>query len=367
MHQIPGTPLPRAAQPFVAFPSILRANGFAVAPDQTTGFLQAITLLGPRDITDIRRSAIAMLAIPRDRWDEFNALFDAYFLGATTPGTVPGDDEEVDAHEAGADAEADLGDPEDTGDEATTAERLGQRDLAAADDAALSDLRRLGPARLPRRRSYRWAPSKGRALDMRRTLRDAARRDGEAMELKTRSRKSRQRRIVLLIDISGSMAERTEDALRLAHTLGQAAERWEVFTLATRLTRVTPALRLANPDQALARASALIADIDGGTRIGEALETFLAVPRYAGFARGAAVTVLSDGLERGTPDAIVAATNRLARLSWRLDWLTPLADGAGFAPQTEALQIIQPLLDYLGPGATNQDIVQHLLSQARLP
>ncbi len=82
------THLPRAAQPFVEFPTVLRAHGFAVSPDQTIGFLEAIDLLGPRSVEDIRRAAVAMMSIPKEREEEFDALFRAFFLGMTVPGAV---------------------------------------------------------------------------------------------------------------------------------------------------------------------------------------------------------------------------------------------------------------------------------------
>ncbi len=357
--------LPAATRLFVAFPTLLRANGFAVAPDQTMGFVEAIGLLGPRGIDDVRMAAVAMLAIPQDRRGEFDALFDAHFLGTSLPDAIPGDDEEVEHVEATGETQEIPEDPADDepGDDATSAERLGHRVLQDRPEDALAALRRQGPTRLPRRRSRRFQPARdGRALDMRRMLREAARRDGEVLTLPRRRRQMRQRRVVLLIDVSGSMAERTEPALRLAHTLSRVAERLEVFTLGTRLTRVTPALRIANPSRALDRAAGLIADIDGGTRIGEALTAFLSVPRYAGFARGAAVVVLSDGLERGDPTALVQATRRLTRLAWRLDWLSPITpDGA---PQTEAMRAILPDLDHLGDGSTTQAITDHLLAMA---
>ncbi|MEM0990162.1 MAG: VWA domain-containing protein [Pseudomonadota bacterium] len=354
--------LPAGIQPLAAFAPLLRANGFAVAPDQVMGFIEGVGLLGPSNITDIRRAAVAMLAIPQDRRAEFDALFDAQFLGAALPQAVPADEEEVEAHEGTGETEEIPADPsdEDPGEEATATERLGQRALEDRPEEALALLRRQA-THLPRRRSYRLRAAKqGRTPDLRRTLRDAVRRDGEIMTLPVRRRRTRQRRIVLLIDVSGSMQERTEGALRLAHTLVRHAERAEVFTLGTRLTRVTPALRLQNPGRALDRASALIADIDGGTRIGEAMEAFLAIPRYAGFARGAAVVVLSDGLERGTPDALIAATRRLRRVAWRLDWLTPIP---GAEPR--GLTEIAPLLDTLGDGTTTEATVRHLLSMAK--
>ena len=354
--------LPRPLRPFVDFASTLRANGFAVAPDQTIDFIQATGLLGPDTLQDVRRAAIALFAIPPERMEEFNALFNAVFLGAQLPAAVPDEDDETEAHEPqGASTEIDAIDPsDDPGTDATAQERLSHRTLTESPDQALARFRRQAPARLPRRRSYRYTAQKGRLLDMRRTLRQAARQGGEVAKLLTRRRKERQRRIVLLIDVSGSMQDRTEQTLQFGHALARAAERAEIFTLGTRLTRVTPALRLRRRDQALDWASALIADIDGGTRIGDALGAFLSVPRYAGFARGASIIVLSDGLERGTPDALIDATERLARLAWRIDWLSPLA-GDGFTPRTEALSAILPHLDALADGATTSAICDHVL------
>ncbi|MEM7743964.1 MAG: VWA domain-containing protein [Pseudomonadota bacterium] len=358
--------LPAGAQSLVAFPTLLRANGFAVAPDQTMSFVEAVGLLGPRRMDHIRRAAVATLAIAQDRRADFDALFDAHFLDAALPDAMPGDDEEVEAHEGtGETAEIpEESSDDEPGDEATAAERLGHRMLADQPEEALAALRRHGPTRLPMRRSRRFRAARdGRVLDMRRALREAARRDGEVLTLPHRRRRWRQRRIALLIDVSGSMADRTEGALRLAHALARVAERLEVFTLGTRLTRVTPALRLQNPARALERASALIADIDGGTRIGEALTAFLSVPRYVGFTRGAAVVVLSDGLERGEPSTLIAATRRLTRLAWRLDWLSPIAPEG--TPQTEAMTALLPHLDHLGDGATTRAICDHLLTMVR--
>lgn len=361
--------LPRAAYPFVEFPAILRAHGFAVAPDQTVGFIEAVGLLGPRSIMDIHAAGLALLAIPRERQAEYDALFRAYFMGQTV--AAPAEDEdgdETEAHEPqGARHQVEAEEEErEAGDQAAAIERLAHREFAAmGEDAALAAFRRAAAERLPRRLSRRRAPARhGDRLDMRRALRAAVRREGELFTLPRNRRKLRQRRIVLLVDVSGSMKDRTETSLRFAHALAQSAQRLEVFTLGTRLTRITPALRLRQRDQALARAGAIVADFDGGTRIGEALDAFLAVPRYAGFARGAAVIVLSDGLERGDPAAMVAAVQRLSRLAWRLDWLTPLAAEPGFAPRTEALAAVLPWLDSLGDGASAAAIAAHVLNIA---
>jgi hypothetical protein len=363
--------LPRALEPFVGFAGVLRAHGFAVAPDQTNGFIEAIGLLGPRDMTDIHRAGLAMLAIPKERQAEYDALFRAFFMGqaVAAPATSDDDAEEVEAFEA-SDGESEVpeGDEiEESGAEATVAESLSQRSFVERDDiSVLQDFARHAPSRLPRRLSYRRARARhGDKLDMRKALREAVQRDGEVFTLPQLRRKTRQRRLLLLIDVSGSMKEQTDSTLHFAHTLAQAADRFEAFTLGTRLTRITPALTPKNSQEAFDRTSRLVADFDGGTRIGDALQAFLAVPRFAGFARGSSVIVLSDGLERGEPNALIDAVWRLSRIAWRVDWLSPLAGEAGYVPQTEALSAILPYLDSLSDGSNVQAICNHVLNLTR--
>ena len=286
------TALPRPIEPFVNFAGVLRSHEFPVSPDQTMAFIEAIGLLGPNNIGDVHRAARALFTVPHERVAEFEALFRAFFMGQAIAAPVPGtdEDEEVQAFEA-ADSEVEIEETateEETGAEAALAERLSHRRFAPARDLqALVRFARAAPARLPRRRSYRFAPARhGDRLDMRRTLREAVRRDGEVFTLAASRRKTRQRRIVTLIDVSGSMQDYTENALRFTHALAQVAEHFEAFTLGTRLTRITTALALANPDRALERVGGLVADFDGGTRIGDALQAFLNVPRYAGSGAG---------------------------------------------------------------------------------
>ena len=140
--------------------------------------------------------------------------------------------------------------------------------------------------------------------------------------------------MLLLIDVSGSMKNQTDLYLRFAHALARSIGRLEVFTLGTRLTRITRALRRRNRDQALALASTLVADWDGGTRLGDALQAFLSVPRFVGFARGALCVVLSDGLERGAHAAMTDGVARLSRNAWPILWLSPLAGEDGYAVET---------------------------------
>src|SRR5207244_10677602 len=143
------------------------------------------------------------------------------------------------------------------------------------------------------------------------------------------------------VDLARSMTPSPEESMKPPHALSQAAPNVEVFTFGTRLTRVTRALRLKRREQALNAAAHLVSDWDGGTRIGDALQAFLAVPRFGSYVRGAAVVILSDGLERGDLSALRDAVAKLSRRAWRLSWLTPLATGSSFGPQTEALVAVR--------------------------
>jgi len=356
---------------FLGFTALLRRAGFPIAPEQTMAWLEAIELLGPREIGDIRRAARATLAPPPERFAEFDALFDAHFLGIVVPGLEgePSDEEPIRAAEdSSVGPEPIFGDEtRESGAKATAAERLSARRFAPGDEGEI--LRRFArqvPAHVPLRRGYRWRSARGGpGTDTRRMFRDAMRHAGEFVRLRHRRRRLRQRRIIVLIDVSGSMKERTRAHLAFAHALVRAADAVEVFTIGTRLTRITRPLRLRNRERALGTASLLVADWDGGTRIGDALSAFLAIPRFAALSRGAALVVLSDGLERGDPTAMADAVARFARLCWRIIWLTPLAADPGFEARTAGLVAAWPYLDKLADGGSIDSICANVLEMAR--
>jgi uncharacterized protein len=362
---------PRAAAPFITFAALLRANGFVVAPEQTTAFLSAIGLLGPRDLEDIRRAGLATLAPPPERHAAYHVLFDSHFVGESSPDFAEGDDDEevvrVQEDRRGADEPLFADESNESGQAATRVEALVERRFGPADAGeALRRLTRQARRRLPTRLSYRRLRARrGPMVDLRRTLRDATRNDGEFFKLSRLRRRMRPRKVLLLIDVSGSMKARTDDNLRLAHALTQASQRVEVFTFGTRLTRVTRPMRLKRREQALAGAAQIVSDWDGGTRIGDALKAFLAVPRFASYARGAVTLIVSDGLERGDSTALAEAVARLSRGSWRLSWLTPLAVGRDFRPRTEALVAIYPFVDDMVDGGSVPAIVDHVLALGR--
>ena len=362
--------LPQAARIFISFASLLRANGFSVAPEQTTAFLAAIELLGPRSLEHIRQAGLATLAPPPERRATYDRLFDVHFRGSEAIERAEGEDEEtVRLQEEGrGDDEPPLSDEaNESGLAAARAEALVERRFGQPSGSdALRRLSREASSRLPRRRGHRrMRARRGPFADLRRTLRETVRNDGEVLRLGQLRRRLRPRKLLLLIDVSGSMKARTEENMKLAHALLQAVHTAEVFTFGTRLTRVTRALRLKRREQALNAAAHLVSDWDGGTRIGDALQAFLAVPRFSGYARGAAVVIVSDGLERGDISALRDAVAKLSRRAWRVSWLTPLASGPGFRPQTEALIAIERFVDDLVDGGSSAAVVSHLLSLGR--
>ncbi|WP_363331742.1 VWA domain-containing protein [Mesorhizobium sp.] len=345
----------------------MRRYGFPVAPEQVSGFMQAVTLLGPRSMADIREAALATLAPPPDRRDEFEAHFQSHFYG-NTAAVVEGEaDEETRINDDGGtrDEESEVARQEEGGELSSGAEQLSARDFQR-DGNGLAAFRRKLSAALPARRSFRTVRTHARGkLDLRRSLREIVSADGDVPSPLLRRRQTVPRKLLILIDVSGSMKLHTSDYLKLAHAAVQGADRAEIFTFGTRLTRITGALRIRDRDQALARLAALVDDWDGGTRMGPTLLAFLSVPRFSAFARGAAIVILSDALERGDHAELEMAMRRLSARAFRLSLATPLAGDPRFQPATAALRAILPVLDDLVDGSSISGLSDFILSLAR--
>jgi uncharacterized protein len=222
----------------------------------------------------------------------------------------------------------------------TAAERVAAR-------ALLARLAQRGPQRLSRR--TRPTRKRGEVHDTRATLRRALRHAGEPAERRYRARALRQRPLVLIVDVSGSMAPYARMLLQYVQAAVAARRRVEAFALGTRLTRITRELAGRDPDRALARATERVVDLGGGTRIGDALAELNRVHgRRLG--RGAVVVILSDGWDRGDPDQLAAEMARLSRTAYRLVWLNPLAADPKYEPLTRGMQAALPHADDLLPG-----------------
>ena len=361
------TDLPAAAAVLIGFARAMRRAGFPVAPEQEITFLRGVTLLGPRSIEAIHLAARATLGPPPDRRDEFDTLFQSYFWGDGALIAGPSDDEEPPIADDAAPAELPAAEPETgSGGELASAEhRQGSRTFANQ-TRHLDHFARTVASALPARRSFRTMRTPNHGLpDLRRSLREIVAADGDVPNLLLRKRRAVRRRLLLLIDISGSMHLHTEDYLKLAHAAVRGAPETEVFTFGTGLTRITAALRLRDQSAALARAAGLVDDWDGGTRIGPALLAFLSVPRFAAYARGAAVLILTDGLERGSPVEMELAFRRLAARAFRLSLCTPLAADPHYQPRTVAIAAVLPIIDDLVSGASIPELTRFILSLAR--
>jgi uncharacterized protein with von Willebrand factor type A (vWA) domain len=249
------------------------------------------------------------------------------------------------------------------------AEVLRTKDLAACttDELAeahrlMADLRLRAALRPSRRRRPDRRPRVGGRVDLRRTVGAAVRRGGEVGRPATTSTGNRPRRVVLLLDVSGSMAPYARALARFAHAAvaGRRRGQVEVFALGTRLTRVTRELSTHDPDDALARAAASVADWDGGTRLGDGLRAFNDRWGVRGLARGATVVVLSDGWDRGEPEVLGAELARLRRVAHRLVWVNPLKASAGYAPIARGMAAALPHVDEFVEGhsvAALEDLV----------
>jgi hypothetical protein len=344
----------------VEFGHALRRAGLTVGTGRLRSFAQA-TALAPGSLYWAGR---ATLIGRRDDIPIYDRVFGEVFGYGIDggPGKPP-----PPMHLQGAISERDvaLGEsapeaevPEDAT-QASRAERLRQRSFASLDEDELRQLARsINRLRLvaPVRRTRRRIGSRRGDLDPRRTVRRALRTGGDPVVLVHRVRRVRPRRVVLLLDISGSMSSFSRALLIFAHAALRADQRWEAFTFGTRLTRLTGVLRTAKPDEALRRAAAEARDWDGGTRIGDAVRELLARYGKGETVRGAVVVICSDGLDVGDPDLLAAQMERLRRLAYRVVWLNPLQENPGYQPLARGMAAALPYVDLFGSGHNLADL-----------
>jgi hypothetical protein len=346
----------------VNFVRELRAAGLAVGTGDAETFCAAMTPLDPTDLVDLYWAGRATLVRRRESIPDYDEVFRRYFLDAADPVS-----ELLTLKALLTEDEAVLNipatDPAGEGDEeeavlgwmASDVESLKRKAFAACTPEELAALRRI-MARIrltpPRRRTRRSLPARsGRTPDLRRTLRESMRMHGEPAELCWRARKVRLRPLIFILDISGSMADYSRNLLQFAYCANRAAAKVEVFCFGTRLTRITKALETRNPDAALQRAAREVFDWEGGTRIGESLDAFVRDWGRRGLCRGGVVVICSDGLDRGDPDVLSTAMERLSRLCYRLLWMNPhKGDDQQFRPSTLGMMVAAPHIDLMLSG-----------------
>jgi len=223
--------------------------------------------------------------------------------------------------------------------------------LSATELAALYGLMERLEVATPRRRTRRAERHRrGERLDVRRTLRGSIHTAGDPIRLARRRRRVTPRRMVLLCDISGSMEPYARAYLQFLTSAAGSGRDAEAFVFATRLTRLTRALRTRSPERAIQRAAAAAPDWSSGTRIGAALKEFNDRHGRRGMARGAIVVILSDGWERGDPALVAREMERLSRLAHRIVWVNPRVAASGFSPRAGGMAAAIPHCDALVSG-----------------
>jgi uncharacterized protein with von Willebrand factor type A (vWA) domain len=375
-----GTALSDLAEVSARFGAALRLAGLPVGPARCERFASAVTVARPRTQRALYLCALATLVSSKDHALVLQAVFSQVFGDLDDlaekrgrpdapglPNPRAGSTEDLLARAAtaakrhayaGRDASRSDAEPgEDTDDSGreiedrylgTSAERLATKDFAELSDAELVSvvtlMRRLTLA-LPERvsRRQRRRPG-GRRIDMRATLRQARRTGGHAFRLIGRTPATRSRRLVALCDISGSMEPYARAMIQLLYCAagGTGAE---VFTFATRLTRLTPVLGRTPPGQALREAGQTAPDWLGGTKIGAALKEFNDLYGRRGMARGAVVVIISDGWETGDPELLRREMERLSLVAFRIVWVNPRTKNATYQPLAAGMATAWPHCD----------------------
>ena len=227
-------------------------------------------------------------------------------------------------------------------------EALREKDFADFDADEMDEARALIALLRPRveqRVTRRKMPGRGRSYDPRRALRRSLRTGGETLVIPHRRPKLRQRPIVLLCDISGSMDRYSRLLLHFVYVVTTGLRDVETFVFGTRLTRITRLLQNRDIDEAVDAVSGQVRDWGGGTRIGDALRQFNFEWGRRVLGRGAVVLLISDGWDRGDPELVRQELARLQRTTYRLIWLNPLLGRPGYQPLTRALQAGLPYVD----------------------
>ena len=332
----------------VAFARVLRGVGVVAPIDSVLTFVKALHRVGIEEQSNVYWAAHStLIRKPEDR-EVFDRAFRVFWEHRFSENI----EEEVetlrielavDDDEGDGDGEAEPSDADLTLTLRFSAvESLRKKDFAeySHDELRLAQdlmhqLRLAGPTRRSLR--TRRAMNHQHLPDLRRTVRASLRTGGEPIRRYWREPDEKMRRLVLLLDISGSMEPYSRAFLRFVHAAVVGRRRVEAFTFGTRLTRLTKELSARDPDYALTRASEQVADWSGGTRLGECLRTFNDSWGVRGIARGSIVVVLSDGWDRGDPEVLSEQMERLHRVAHRIIWVNPLKVTPGYAPLAKGM------------------------------
>ncbi len=347
-----------------AFSDALRRRGMTVTPDQVAHMARSLILIDPTNRSQVY-AALRSLAItdPSHRVpfdEEFRRFFEGRFARSpeesqSRPTEVRGVKPIIETFPeslAQEETEAQTG--------ASATDVLNRRDFAELNEDQVAEAKRLVMSMLWEPSDFqtrRWTPDKqGRRPDLRRTLHGAIGPEGDLMLLEMRKRRRRQRPLIIIADISGSMERYSELFLVFAHAAQRRLDKVEVFTFSTRLTRITEDLRKRDTASALAGVTRHVTDWSGGTKIGETLGRWNREWSRRLARGGPVVLILSDGWDTGDPAILAMEMARLSRSVHRVLWLNPLAARADYRPATRGMKAVLPHIDHLLPAASVNDL-----------
>jgi uncharacterized protein with von Willebrand factor type A (vWA) domain len=340
----------------VAFSRVLRGSGVDVPVGATLTFARALAHTGLAERGGVYWAGRATLVTRPEHTATYDRAFDAFWSRVATGEVaeesvdeivlaldVPGSDDADGASEERPDAPV-------ISVRWSPTEVLRRRDFAAYTPAEFVEARRLmadlrfAAARRPSRRRRPTTRTRG-TPDVRRTVRRALRAGGEPMRRAFLEDGDRARRVVLLLDVSGSMEPYARAFVRFLHAAVVSRTRVEAFALGTRLTRVTRDLTSRDPDIAVRDAARRVVDWAGGTRLGEGLRAFNDTWGISGMARGSIVVIFSDGWDRGEPAVLTEQMTRLRRVAYKIVWVNPLKASPGYAPLAQGMAAALPFVD----------------------
>jgi hypothetical protein len=342
------------------FSAALRGRGLVVTPDQTADMARALTLVDLASRTQARSSLRSLAVTDPSQIPIFDEEFERFF--ASTPPTLTPDRLDVGVARrvvnplqgsAGASA---IEVSAQTG--ASAVERIATRDFADLDEDDLQEARRLVMTMMWHPTDYRtrrWKQGDGRRPDLRRTLREAVGPTGDMMTMSWKQRRKKERPLIIIADISGSMEKYADIFLVFAHAAQRRLREVEIFTFSTHLSRITEDMRRRDTRTALARIAERVTDWSGGTQIGEALSEWNRLWSRRLARGGPVIMILSDGWDCGDPGLLSAEMARLARSVHQVIWLNPLAARASYQPLTRGMQAVMPHVDQLLPAASVSD------------
>lgn len=345
-----------------AFAARLREAGLPADQHGVLLFTQSLAQLGATSPRSIYWAGRLCFVKRVDQLETYEREFIAFMDDSSDVGPdAPLDEQqpqESPSEDGGHTGQAGIGEaPDETAVEATFASalevlRTKSFDQISPDETDLlkkliQQIRMLPPTRKTRR--MRPAP-RGRTLDLRRMLTESMRTEGEPVRRRWQQSESEARRIVFLLDISGSMKPYSRSLLQFSYALRRRHRLTEVFCFGTSLSRLTGHLDTPDVDTALAAAGTIIPDWEGGTKISGSLSEFISVWGRRGIARGAVVVLCSDGLERGDPVELGRQMDRLHRLAHRVVWLNPLKGSPTYEPLARGMDAALPYIDSFMPG-----------------